>query len=226
MSKSKVTSSKSTYALVRVPLAALVEDPNNPNEMPEDELHALTRNIERVGFLQPILVQPLPPGDGEPPSWAIVDGHHRARAAQAAGMSEVPAIVWDGSPEMREALGIGMNHLRGRLNLGAVAKSITKLHEDYGWSVADLTVTGYTSAEIEELFAAAQPQTTEEVLEGAMGGDEDDVPDEPAETRPYILELTFGSSEDLARAKRGLKKVLGKGHELGAALLKLLEEQE
>lgn len=209
--------------VIDVLISKLVEDPDNPNKMTDEEFKALVKNIQTVGFLQPILIQALEDSDGE---YKIVDGHHRARAAQAAGLSKVLAVVWDGTEEMRQALAIGMNKLRGALNLGEVARIMQELSAK-GWGVDDLTITGYSDEEITDLLKSAQPTDADEVLEGAAAGlDQEPASDEGDGERAYALELTFKTPDDLRRVRKALKKAAGKGGELGDGMLVLLEGTE
>jgi ParB family chromosome partitioning protein len=75
-----------------VPVAALCEDPNNPRtEFPEAELNELAEDIRQHGVLQPIVVQPA----DEQGRHRIHFGAKRWRAAQRAGLTEVPVVMRD-----------------------------------------------------------------------------------------------------------------------------------
>jgi len=75
-----------------IPLSALVPRQDQPRRFFDpNRLRDLAESIRRVGILEPILVRPL--GDGR---YEIVAGERRYRAAQMAGLSEVPAIILDG----------------------------------------------------------------------------------------------------------------------------------
>lgn len=211
--------SKEKLVLIDVPLSKLVEDPNNPNHMTEEEKAALDQIISTAGFVDPILVQPIDAGH-----YKIVDGHHRADAAQRLGMPTVPAVVWRGTDEeARKLLAIGLNKIRGQLNLGEVARILGEL-DQMSWKMSDLaSMTGFTSDEIDSLLKAAQPQTEEDVLEGAATSlDDSDADDES--TRQHVLELTFNSANDLQRAKRALKRAAN-GSDLGEGLLAIIASQ-
>lgn len=213
---------QSQWDVIRVRESDLIEDPANPNKMTKDEFAALCANVKEHGFWQPILVKIIK-GGGDV-GYQIVDGHHRARAAWAAGYEMIPALVWDGTEEMRRAFAVGMNKIRGELDLGEVSAIVQDLAEN-GWSKADMAVTGFTDDELDALLKAAQPENTEDVLAGSSpNSDEDDSP--PAKPRPHVLELTFGSADDLKKAKRALRRAAGKGKELGDGLLVLLGQTD
>jgi ParB family transcriptional regulator, chromosome partitioning protein len=79
------------HALV-LPLAALCEDPNNPRtEFPDEEIDQLAEDIWQHGILQPLVVHPAD-AQGR---YCIHFGAKRLRAAQRAGLSEVPVVIRD-----------------------------------------------------------------------------------------------------------------------------------
>lgn len=216
--------------LIHIDLDQLIPDPSNPNKMSEADYNALRENIAEHGFWDPILIQKDPDdaviGKEHKAAYHIVDGHHRVRAAGECGHKSVPAVAWDGSEEMRRAFAIGMNKLRGELDLAGVQAVLSDLHAD-GWAVKDLTVTGYDEDEIKTLLKAAAEtaEDADSVLEGAQAGFEE--PEEAEKPpRPFLLELTFGSAAELQKVKRGLRRAAGKGRELGEGLLALLGETE
>lgn len=203
-------------------LSDLAEDPNNPNHMSAEQLDLLTRAVREQGFLQPVLVRPDSIG-----GYVLIDGHHRARAAQEVGMSKVPAIIVHVDESQASLLKIGMNKLRGELDLGEVATILTNLH-DQGWDMASLALSGFNESELDSLFASAQPEDTEDILRGSVqnnvksdGEDLDAAPD----GKTYVLELVFASAKERNQARQKLRKVLGPGHELGEALLALLNQE-
>jgi len=74
--------------LVRVPLALIRPSPLQPRaRFSEEGLKELADSIRQKGLLQPLLIRPK--GDG----YELVAGERRFRAAQMAGLSEVPAVV-------------------------------------------------------------------------------------------------------------------------------------
>jgi ParB family transcriptional regulator, chromosome partitioning protein len=75
-----------------LPVDLLDEDPNNPRtEFPETELNELAEDIRQHGVLQPIVVHPA----DEQGRHRIHFGAKRWRAAQRAGLTEVPVVVRD-----------------------------------------------------------------------------------------------------------------------------------
>lgn len=60
-----------------------------------EEMEALTESIHAEGILSPLIVRPLE-GTEE---YEVISGHRRLHAAQRAGLSEVPALVYNISRE-------------------------------------------------------------------------------------------------------------------------------
>ena len=87
-----------------VPLDQLKVDGRNPNKMPEDKFEALKKNIQKYGFLVPIVTNR---------DLVIADGQHRWEAAKALGMTEVSVVRLDVSEVDRRILRQVMNKLRG-----------------------------------------------------------------------------------------------------------------
>lgn len=77
-------------AITMLPLSRLRPFREHPYQVREDaELIALSDSIEQNGVLSPILVRPLEGTD----DYEIISGHRRAKAAELAGLTEVPVIV-------------------------------------------------------------------------------------------------------------------------------------
>lgn len=60
-----------------------------------EEMEALTESIHAEGILSPLIVRPLEGTDG----YEVISGHRRLHAAQRAGLSEIPALVYEISRE-------------------------------------------------------------------------------------------------------------------------------
>lgn len=74
----------------RVPVERIQQNPYQPRKaFDPDELAALSDSIRHHGVLQPLVVRPV--GD----QYQLVAGERRLRAAQEAGMTEVPVRVVD-----------------------------------------------------------------------------------------------------------------------------------
>ena len=203
-------------ASVELQVTSLMEPKKNPNVMGDDMFARLTEAIKRFGFLQPVLVRQDKDG-----TYVIVDGVHRVRAAKAVGLTAVPCIITSSSKSEATALQVGMNRMRGDLDLSRVASAFCEMVAD-GWSKEELGVTGFGPDEVNELLKA----TTDNVEEEVMQGSSDLEPTEPAPDKEWKLELQFETKQELQKAKRTLRKLAGKGNELGTGLTKLIALNE
>ena len=99
-----------------------------------DELHILelSESIRANGILQPLLVR----REGE--GYAIVAGERRWRAAQRAGLRELPCIVRDVSEPQAFALALIENIQREDLNAIEEAQAYQRLIEDHGLTQEEL----------------------------------------------------------------------------------------
>lgn len=55
-----------------------------------DEMSSLTESVQQQGIMSPLIVRPL---EGTTDEYEIISGHRRFRAAQKAGLAEVPAFI-------------------------------------------------------------------------------------------------------------------------------------
>jgi ParB family chromosome partitioning protein len=79
---------ESRRSLRRIPADAIIPNPNQPRRVFDEELLGeLTRSIEELGVLQPLLVRPASEGRFE-----LIAGERRLRAARLAGIDTVPVV--------------------------------------------------------------------------------------------------------------------------------------
>ena len=81
-------------ALLSIPIEHLAPHPGQPRQhFDEAEIESLAASIREKGIVQPLVVRPVDgEGSGGVP-YQIVAGERRWRAAQRAGLHEVPAVV-------------------------------------------------------------------------------------------------------------------------------------
>ena len=127
-------SSEHTGELRELPVGVIKPNPNQPRtKIDPDSLSALASSIEANGVVQPLLVRPLPDG-----SYELIAGERRWRAAQAAGLAKVPAVVRD--QELAERLQVALieNMVREDLNPVDEARACSALVDELGLSKEDL----------------------------------------------------------------------------------------
>lgn len=98
---------------VRLPIDQLYPFVRHPYQVRDDaEMEELAQSVWENGILSPVIVRPLESG---PDRYEIISGHRRVRAAQKAGLTEVPAFVFDISREEAAVLLVDSNLHRERL---------------------------------------------------------------------------------------------------------------
>lgn len=76
---------------VNIVISKLRPFPGNPYKVRDDiEMDNLTQSIRKSGILTPLIVRPIESTD----EYEVVSGHRRLHAAQKAGISEVPALIY------------------------------------------------------------------------------------------------------------------------------------
>jgi ParB family transcriptional regulator, chromosome partitioning protein len=121
----------------KVPIEFVRPNPKNPRRSFDDEqLGDLANSIREKGVIQPILVRNVPKTAG---TFEIIAGERRWRAAQLAGVHEVPVIIIDVSD--REALEIAIieNVQRTDLNPLDEGRAYEQLASDFGYTQVDLS---------------------------------------------------------------------------------------
>ena len=92
-----------------------------------EALEELASSIRAQGLIQPIVVRPLSGGRYE-----IIAGERRWRAAQMAGLSDVPVVVRDVPDEAAMAMALIENIQRADLNVIEEAVALSRLQEEFG----------------------------------------------------------------------------------------------
>jgi len=95
--------------------------------MDKESLAELAESVKSQGIMQPILVRPVPAGRYE-----IIAGERRWRAAQLAGLTEVPALVREVPDEAALAMSLIENIQRENLNPLEEAQGIQRLIKEFG----------------------------------------------------------------------------------------------
>ena len=113
-----------------LPISAMEPGPFQPRtSMDPAALADLTDSIRKQGVLQPILVRPTP---GTPDQYQIIAGERRWRAAQAAGLHEVPVLVRPLSDRDAMAAALVENLQRQDLDAIEEAEGYRRLTTEFG----------------------------------------------------------------------------------------------
>ncbi len=120
----------------KIPIAFLRPNPRNPRRtFGEADLDDLTNSIREKGVIQPILVRTLP---GVADAYEIIAGERRWRAAQKAGLHEVPVITVEADDKQALELAIIENVQRTDLNPLEEAMGYRQLEREFNYSQQEL----------------------------------------------------------------------------------------
>lgn len=110
----------------RIPVAGIVRSSLQPRKLfAEEEMEDLVRSVKEHGVLQPLLVRSR--GEG----FELIAGERRLRAAGAAGLKEVPAIVLDADDRKSLELALIENLQRANLNVIEEAEGYKALADQF-----------------------------------------------------------------------------------------------
>ena len=171
-----------------VPISKIRPNRYQPRSHFDDaELESLTESVRREGVLMPILLRPA--GDG----YELIAGERRWRAAQAAGLLEIPAIVREVDDLQALELAIIENEQRDDLTAIESARAYQQMMEEFGCTqqeVADRI--GVSRMQVSNLIRLLQlPESVQKMIENrelTMG-----------QARP-LVGLEASRAEELAHA--------------------------
>ncbi len=120
----------------KAPIEFLRANPRNPRKsFGEAELQELSDSIKERGVLQPVIVRAIP---RLADAYEIVAGERRWRAAQRAGLHEIPIVVIEAGDREALELAIIENVQRSDLNALEEAEGYERLAADHGHSHQDI----------------------------------------------------------------------------------------
>jgi ParB family chromosome partitioning protein len=114
---------------LEIPLASIRPNPDQPRRhFREAEMATLVASIREHGVLQPVLVTETLDG------YQLVTGERRVRAAAAAGLERIPAIVRDLDDQSRLELALVENLQREDLDPIEAAHGFRRLIDEFGFT--------------------------------------------------------------------------------------------
>lgn len=137
-------------SLAALPPSAIGPNPQQPRkEFHQEELDELIHSVAEFGVLQPIVVRPLAQPQG-PIQYELIMGERRLRAATAAGLATIPAVVRETEDDamLRDALLENLH--RANLNALEEASAYQQLLSDFG----------ITQDELATKLGRSRPQVT------------------------------------------------------------------
>ena len=115
----------------KLPIAILIANSHQPrSHFNEESLQELATSLKVSGMLQPILVRPTKNNE----NYEIIAGERRWRAAQKAGLHEVPVIIREINDQEVSEIALIENMQREDLNPVEEAIGLTNLQEKYNYT--------------------------------------------------------------------------------------------
>jgi ParB family transcriptional regulator, chromosome partitioning protein len=201
----------------KIPVEFLRPNPRNPRRnFGEEELAELTASIKEKGIIQPILARPVP---GQPGMFEIIAGERRWRAAQRAGLHEVPIVGVEADDRQALELAIIENVQRADLDPLEEAAGYEQLLDEFNYSQTDLAkVIGKSRSHVaNSLRLLKLPEPTKVLLrEGKLSAGHARVllaTDEPDALAGKIIaqNLSVRDAEQMLEATPGTDRAKGQG---------------
>ncbi len=122
-----------TGGVLEVPVEAIAPNPLQPRQsMDAEALTELADSIREHGLIQPLIVTRDVEEDGEGTEYQLVTGERRWRAAQMAGLSNIPVIIKEATSRQKLAWALVENLQRTDLNPLEAANAYRMLMIEFG----------------------------------------------------------------------------------------------
>ncbi len=156
--------------VARLGIADIAANPRQPRrQFVPEAMEELIASVRAHGVLQPILVRPVDGGGFE-----IIAGERRWRAAQAAGLHEIPAVVRTIDDRTAFEIALIENIQRSDLNAIEEARGYRRLIDDFGHTQQVLAgIVGKSRSHVTNLLRLLElPESVQSMVEDgrlAMG---------------------------------------------------------
>ncbi len=122
---------------IELNIDSISSNPYQPREsVDEEKLQELVSSIRMHGVLQPVVVRPKGAG-----SYELVAGERRLRAARAAGLATIPAVVRQLTDEQSLQIALIENLQREDINPLDAAAAYRRLMEEFGLTQDEIALT-------------------------------------------------------------------------------------
>jgi ParB family transcriptional regulator, chromosome partitioning protein len=120
-----------------VSTSQIIANPRQPRQhMHPDELSGLAESIKEHGILQPLLVSQEPGSD----HYVLIAGERRLRAAELAGLQNVPVLIRQATDQERLELALIENVQRSDLTPLETAEAYRQLSEEFDLTHEDIAL--------------------------------------------------------------------------------------
>ncbi len=130
-SESDITK-RSDGELYNVPVEFIQPGVYQPRiDMHPEALEELANSIKAQGVVQPIIIRPVGDAAGSDQKYEIIAGERRWRAAQMAGLADIPAVIRDVPDQAAMAMALIENIQREELNPIEEAGALRRLIDEF-----------------------------------------------------------------------------------------------
>ncbi len=170
LEEARVLDNANAPGVARLAIADIAANPRQPRRtFTAEAMEELITSVRAHGVLQPILVRPVADGRYE-----IIAGERRWRAAQAAGLHEMPAVVRALDDRAAFEIALIENIQRSDLNAIEEARGYRRLIDDFGHTQAVLAgIVGKSRSHVTNLLRLLDlPESVQAMVEDgrlAMG---------------------------------------------------------
>ena len=127
-----VTGVSHADGLRQIPIDQLQRGQYQPrSDIRQDTLEDLASSIRSQGVVQPIVARPIGKSNGDTQRYEIVAGERRWRAAQMAGLSDIPTVVRIVADDAAIAMALIENIQRENLNPLEEARALDRLIKEF-----------------------------------------------------------------------------------------------
>jgi ParB family chromosome partitioning protein len=120
--------------LVQIPLGSIKPNSRQPRRRFDAEgISELADSVRAQGLVQPVVVRPLSDG-----AWELIAGERRLRAAKAAGLATIPALVRESDDRDSLLLALVENVAREDLSPIEEARAYSVLMDEFSLSLGDV----------------------------------------------------------------------------------------
>ena len=124
-------------ASMEIPTDSILPNPHQPRkQFDEVGILSLAASLKSTGVVQPIIVRPSP--EGIAGQYQLIAGERRLRAAKAAGLATIPAVIRNVDPFKQAQMALIENVQREDLNPIDRAQAYRALIEQLGLTQAEL----------------------------------------------------------------------------------------
>jgi ParB family transcriptional regulator, chromosome partitioning protein len=124
----------SSPELVQIPLGSIKPNSRQPRRRFDAEgISELAESVRAQGLVQPVVVRPVPGG-----TWELIAGERRLRAAKAAGLATIPALVRESDDRDSLLLALVENVAREDLSPIEEARAYSVLMDEFSLSLGDM----------------------------------------------------------------------------------------